>query len=291
MTKISAEDGKLSAKISRLTEAEGDCDVSQRKGKVITLFDLVVKLEWEGKTEDGETADGSITIPEVAHDTAEDEYVFEIDTHSPTAAKDKVKDLVRSNILPQLRAALQELAPALIAEHGKDIQHTTSEPPVTPKPAALPTPIAVSSKPSSSTAGRVNTTTLTSNEEFRTSAEQLQRVFTDPGMIAAFTRGKPKVWSGTNPGDKFVIFDGNVEGSFVSMSPTEIVQKWRLRQWPEGHFSTLTMKFDQNDREGVTVLRMTWDGVPIGQEDVTKRNWDEYYVKSIKICFGYGTVL
>lgn len=35
---------------------------------------------------------------------------------------------------------------------------------------------------------------------------------------------------------------------------------------------------------------MTWEGVPVGEEEVTKRNFGEYYVKSIKQTFGYATL-
>ena len=45
------------------------------------------------------------------------------------------------------------------------------------------------------------------------------------------------------------------------------------------------MVFDQG--YDTTVLRYTWEGVPIGQEDVAKKNFNEYYVKSIKTTFGY----
>ena len=45
---ISAEEGDVSAKISKVQSMEGDVDVSQRKGKVITLFDVKVQLEYEG---------------------------------------------------------------------------------------------------------------------------------------------------------------------------------------------------------------------------------------------------
>jgi activator of HSP90 ATPase len=195
-------------------------------------------------------------------------------------------------LVPQLRSALQKLAPALIAEHGKDIQHapsSTSSNTTTTTQSTVASK-SVSSKPSTSSSS-VNTTTLSSNDEFHTSAEQLQRVFTDPAMVTAFTRSPPQVWSGTAQGDKFVIFDGNVEGEFVSVSPTEVVQRWRLKQWPANHYSSLNLTFDQKDAEGVTFLRVKWAGIPIGQEEVTRKNWEEYYVKSIKICFGYGTVL
>ena len=48
----------------------------------------------------------------------------------------------------------------------------------------------------------------------------------------------------------------------------------------------LSISFDQNDVDGVTNMRVTWTGVPVGQEEVTKRNWGEYYVRSIKKTFG-----
>lgn len=72
---ISAEDGETSAKITKIDSMEGDMDVSQRKGKVITLFDVKLKLEFDGKVGDELNAGGSIVVPEVAHDTEEDEYV------------------------------------------------------------------------------------------------------------------------------------------------------------------------------------------------------------------------
>lgn len=45
---ISAEESEVSAKITKLTSMDGDVDVSQRKGKVITIFDVSVRLEYEG---------------------------------------------------------------------------------------------------------------------------------------------------------------------------------------------------------------------------------------------------
>lgn len=48
---LSAEDGDVSAKISKVQSMDGDVDVSQRKGKVITLFDVKLQLEYEGVNE------------------------------------------------------------------------------------------------------------------------------------------------------------------------------------------------------------------------------------------------
>jgi len=45
---ISAEDNGVSAKIDKVVSMDGDVDVSQRKGKVITLFDVKLQLEYSG---------------------------------------------------------------------------------------------------------------------------------------------------------------------------------------------------------------------------------------------------
>ncbi|KAL2755902.1 hypothetical protein ACRALDRAFT_2042156 [Sodiomyces alcalophilus JCM 7366] len=292
--KFEAEDGGVTAKINKLVSMDGDVDVSQRKGKVITIYDVKLVLEYTGSAPDAPEVSGTITIPEVAHDTSEDEYVFDIDIYTESKEKQPVKDLVRSKIVPQLRQEFQKFTGALVAEHGKDIQHAPGSNPSsgfsTPRTLPQPTKAAAASSSSTTQENRgsiVNTVTLNDSAEFRTSAEELYQTFTDPGRIAAFTRAPPKVFEGAQPGGKFELFDGNVEGEYVELSsPKTIVQKWRLKQWPAGHFSKLAISFDQNDVDHVTVMRVSWEGVPIGQEDVTKRNWEEYYVNSIKRTFG-----
>ncbi|KAF2104279.1 hypothetical protein NA57DRAFT_31372 [Rhizodiscina lignyota] len=302
---LSAEEGDTSVKIERISTMDGDVDVSQRKGKVITLFDVRLVLEYQGAQRKCLANMGSITIPEVAHDTEEDEYVFEIALYSESSEMAPLKDLVRSKLTPQIRKKLQTLGPALIAEHGKDIQHAPGSNPSsgfsTPKYLSN-SHVSKSSEPSkegtttsTSQSGKgpaVNVTTLTDSTEFRTSAEELYATFTDPQRLAAFTRAPPTVFEGANPGGKFSLFGGNVSGEYVELNPlTEIRQKWRLRQWPEGHYSDLHLKFEQNNVDHVTVMRVEWKGVPTGEEEVTRRNWGEYYVRSIKMTFGFGTVL
>lgn len=251
-----------------------------------------------GQTKDGEDVKGNITIPEVAHDTEEDEYVFDIDIIADATSKQPVKELVRSKITPQLRMLFSALMPALIEEHGKEIQHTPDADPSAgfkaPKyldHSATKAAAAPSASLNTSPA-HVNTTTVTDTEEFRAPATELYQTFTDPARIAAFTRGQPKLFEGAKVGGKFEIFGGNVSGQFKELSdPKKIVQTWRLDQWPKDHYSTLSIEFDQNDVDNVTVMRVEWKGVPIGQEEVTKRNWLEYYIKSIKTTFGYVSPL
>lgn len=208
-----------------------------------------------------------------------------------------MKDLVKSKIVPTLRKTFQGLAPALISTHGGDIQHAAnhksgfSASKVHPERSASSTPVQSGSQ-SGKTGGVVNTTTVSDTQEFRCPADEAYKVFVDPARIAAFTRSPPKVFEGAHKGGKFELFGGNVSGEYLELEENKkIVQSWRLGQWPEGHYSKLKIEFDQNDVDHVTVMRVTWDGVPIGQEDVTKRNWLEYYIKSIKQTFGFGTIL
>jgi activator of HSP90 ATPase len=191
----------------------------------------------------------------------------------------------------------------LIAEHGKDIQHAAGSNPS----SGFSTPKYISNTQinksetnlsttttakTSANAPLVNVVTINDTTEFRTTADELYATFTDPQRIAAFTRSPPKVFTGAQPGGKFELFGGNVSGEFTTLSePTKLVQKWRLSQWPQGHYSTLSINFDQDDVDKVTNMRVTWEGVPAGQEDVTKTNWENYYVRSIKTTFGFGTVL
>jgi len=296
---MKAEEGEVTAQLDKLISMDGDVDVSQRKGKVITIFDVKLVIEYSGKTKDDEDVTGTITVPEVAHDTEENEYVFDIDIYSDASSKAPVKELVRSKIVPQLRKKFTQLGPALIAEHGKDIQHAPGSNPSSgfssPK-LHTPTPPPAASMTTTTTAKKggslVNTTTVTDTEEFRAPASELYQTFTDPQRIAAFTRAAPKLFEGAKKGGKFELFGGNVAGEYLELvEPTKIVQSWRLDQWPAEHYSRLEIVFDQNDVDNVTVMRVSWSGVPVGQEEVTKRNWGEYYVRSIKQTFGFGTIL
>lgn len=219
---------------------------------------------------------------------------FDIDIYSDASSKAPVKDLVRAKIVPELRKRFSKLGPALISEHGKDIQHAPDANPSsaisTPKiyPHVSSTSSTATTTSTARGSQKVNTTTVTDTEEFRAPASELYQTFTDPQRIAAFTRAAPKRFDGAKQGGKFELFGGNVSGEFVELvEPTKIVQTWRLDQWPAGHYSRLEMVFDQNDVDNVTVMRVTWSGVPVGQEEVTKRNWGEYYVRSIKTTFGY----
>lgn len=299
VTNVSAEEENVSAKISKLVSMDGDVDVSQRKGKVGTLFDVAIQLEYEGKIEDGPDVSGSIKIPECAHDTKFEEYVFDIDVIAESKEKQPVKDLVRSKLVPQLRQIFQKLEPALIEEHGRGLQHAPESNPSSgfatptwhPQRERTPIPSTTTRTASSKEKSSVNTKTVNDTHDFGTTAENMYKAFTDEQVLKRSIGGTLRGFEGAKVGGEFSIFDGNVTGEFVTLDkPKKIVQKWRLSHWPEGHMSTQEILFDQNDVDHVTNMKLTWSDIPVGQETDALLKWQSRYINHLKTDLSSGTI-
>lgn len=50
LLKLEVANGDVKAKVSKVQSMDGDVDVSQRKGKVITIFDVKLVLEYTGRS-------------------------------------------------------------------------------------------------------------------------------------------------------------------------------------------------------------------------------------------------
>lgn len=103
--------------VEKVDSVTGDCNVSQRKGKALCIYDMVLQFA-VAVTADDDTQKGTITVPEFVHDQEEDEYVFEINVDSHKAE-------IRKHFVPVLKAKLMQFQAELIKAHEKDVQHTT----------------------------------------------------------------------------------------------------------------------------------------------------------------------
>lgn len=65
-----------------------------------------------------------------------------------------------------------------------------------------------------------------------------------------------------------------------------MVQRWRVKSWPDAHYSEVTLDFEE--KEGVTELFLTQTGVPDSEFERTKEGWVINYWNRIKQTFGYG---
>jgi activator of HSP90 ATPase len=306
---LKADLADQSAEVKSVTSVEGDVVVSQRKGKVISLFDLKIVLGYTGKLGDLDVS-GSIITPEVAYDTEEDEYQFEISVFSENNNNTKIKEVVRQKLVPQLRKIYAQFGKDLLASQGSDIQLPSEQvnsqftkanqsliaaqqeqkkkEAEANKPAVQETTASTSS---SSSAARYNTSTVHFEPSFNTTAEQLYITFLEKNRIGAWTRSNPDFQGDVlKEGSEFKLFGGNIEGSIKSLKANEkIEQLWRLKSWKAGHFATLIIEFHQGDFE--TNLNVLFKGIPIGEEDAVQENFEDYYIRSIKLTFGFGAVL
>lgn len=91
---------------------------------------------------------------------------------------------------------------------------------------------------------KVDTSTINVTQKFQCTAQEFYDSMTRIEMVTAFTRGRVKL----EPfkGGKFELFSGNITGTFEELVPAKkIVQKWRYKQWPAEHYSTVTMELNQ----------------------------------------------
>ncbi|SCU81653.1 LADA_0C00298g1_1 [Lachancea dasiensis] len=316
----SSAGGSKYVEVASVSSMEGDCEVSQRKGKVISLFDLKLVMMTKGKVDD-EEFEGSITVPEVAFDSEKEDYQFEISIYKETGKLNEARPLIRDQLLPQLRDIFSQFGPALLQTHANDIQVPQSQVKSeytranltqskasesassdTPKPTSAAstksstTGADSKSAPSSlSKAPLYNTTALHLEPTFNVPAIELYQTFLDKQRIQAWSKS-PLVCKSTKNvlevNDEFTIFGGNVTSKLIECSPDKrLVFGWRLNEWRQGHWSRLTMEFHESKEYHETKLQVTWTGVPVGEEDKVKGNFMDYYVRSIKLTFGFGAVL
>ena len=78
-------------------------------------------------------------------------------------------------------------------------------------------------------------------------------------MFNAFTNGSGRIDS--TVGGTFEMFGGNVHGKNLELVKySKIVQEWRFKNWPEGHYSIVTINIEQ--KETSTDVSVTQTGVP-----------------------------
>lgn len=312
------EDENKFATIKQVSSVEGDCEVNQRKGKVISLFDLKVVMSISGNVDDAEF-EGSITVPEIAFDSSSEDYQFEISIYKETNQLSKIKPVIRTGLLPQLRRIFTKFGDELLITHGNDIQipeeeviskftkdnqkssfariqNTTVVDSATDKQAVSSG--TVKSQNSSSNSGVVakyNTTTIHIESTFNVAADELYNTFIDRERISLWSRSPVQcngISSLLTVGDQITMFGGNITSKLVNCQHSkQLVFDWRLNDWHKGHFSKMNIEFHESEEYHETKIVITWSGIPIGEEDKVRGNFEEYYARSIKLTFGFGAVL
>lgn len=278
-------------KVESVSAFEGDCELGMRKAKLITIYDLKMTVRWAGGG-----SSGTLTIPEISHDMAETDYVFE--GALDAGGKAETESRAKKTLGPALCKIFQAFPKAIIDEHGAGFYKENGLSPAgtpaqsgtsTPQPPAAnlqtksaPTaaPVPTDTQTAKSSKGNVvNTSSVRIDGQFMCSASDLFDFLTDETKIPMWSRNpakmKPEV------GAEMSLFGGNVTGEVISVDrPKEVVTTWRAPTWPAGHFGKL--KTSLTEGSDSTKLELHLTGVPVGTEEETERNLDIFYLRSLK---------
>jgi len=121
--------------------------------------------------------------------------------------------------------------------------------------------------------------------DFSARCSDIYETLLDSQRVQAFTQSASNVSKEINK--QYTLFGGSITVINIELVPNEkIVQKWRSADWPEGHFSTVTMTFKNEDNG--TKLYLKQINVPASDYQRTQANWHNFYWQRIKMVFGYG---
>ncbi|EDV21749.1 Activator of 90 kDa heat shock protein ATPase-like protein 1 [Trichoplax sp. H2] len=288
---------------TKILSADGDATVSNRKAKLITLYDWQLKIEWKGKLkDDDDEINGKISIDNFGEEYDVDEIDITVTTQTRDEASKTLRNIVEKYGIVMIREKIREYIKKLKEEFSRGLilptsgkSGSSSKTSPSHKPSSASSSNKTSSKPKDSTStgsdtssskDKIDTMKLTMKDEFKTTAEELFMTLITEQRVSAFMRSESMVDS--KEGGTFSLLDGNITGKFLELTPhSKIVQTWRFKSWPEGHFSKVTISITQED--DCTKLNLVQSGIPATDIDRTREGWKRYYWQSMKDTFGYGS--
>lgn len=315
-------DSAVQCRVVAADKVDGEATANNRKGKLIFFYEWNVVMQWEGCLAEGEpTYKGKVTVPNLSEENDLDDIEITITAEESNDESERLKQFmynigrsqIRTQIGVYLRELREEFSKGLILPKKDDkkvkpdsVSNITSG---FNKKVNLQPVNAAKEEPK--VGCKLDVKTVKLSETFQCQAKDLFDALTKPELVTAFTRSTAKV--DATRGGEFVLFNGNISGKFEEVVPNEkIVQSWRYKQWPAGHFSNVVLEFVQkvspdkwiykagspskfffflNEQDDHTSLNLTQTGVPAGDYDSTIRNWKGYYFNSIKQAFGFGNFL
>ncbi|XP_063238413.1 activator of 90 kDa heat shock protein ATPase homolog 1 [Bacillus rossius redtenbacheri] len=283
-------------KVMAVDKCDGEAVVNNRKGKLIFFYEWDIQLKWKGriKSGDGTVIEGTAHIPNLSEENSISDIDVSVSVTGSSSTADILKDFMRSKGKEVIQGQLEKYIAALKEEFSQGMilprkgEEGKESKPVVGKSDFNKQQGLVNSSKKDTKSGKVHTTTLSVRQMFQCTAQEFYNALTISEMVHAFTCGPVKM--DLKEGGIFELFGGNIHGTFVELEPgKKIVQRWRLKSWPEGHFSTVTLTIDQKDDH--TEVSLVQSGVPQSELDVTRTNWERYYWDAIKRKFGFGSFI
>jgi activator of HSP90 ATPase len=272
---------------------------------LIAFYEVDVELAWKGELKHNDTTTkvrGKVKMPYISDEndynefditcTIDDSYkskeAAEIRSIMAKEGLPVIKELVAVKFVKELRAG----AHVMDKFNGweKDYLTYKDDSPVTPQQknqtSTSPAPVTTSAPKIESK----RTHTLTLRERFTLPVQLLFDFFTDASKIGSYTRAAAKF--DRKEGGKFEMVGGVISGEVVEIKPNEkLVLKWRMRDWADDVYSTVTLTFEQQGG-GETLLTLEQTNIPHqdkqGNAVLSKveEGWKERFFRSIKLLTG-----
>lgn len=313
-------------KIIDVPTLEGEATCSIRKQKFIFIFDWEkVSLKWTGRVNGMETEfEGVVKVGGFDHDADdEDELDFEVrfkkegppeHAHLKGMIKKLAPKAIWKAFMTYKKSCKDHFSEKLaLGKDAANIEKQASEKnkkvgidldqavPINKldlspgKNGAKTSPRKNESSSSAAVGAKINTRKITMSDVFKASKDEVFSVFIDVNKIKAWSQNSLHYKHSSNlsestefqKGTTFDLFSNNVSGVVQKIIPTDSLElQWRLRQWPESHFSTVVIKFEQVDDGTKVSLEQT--SVPSDFVQNTTDGWKRYYFSAIKNIFGMG---
>ncbi|EEZ99044.1 activator of 90 kDa heat shock protein ATPase homolog 1 [Tribolium castaneum] len=281
---------------TEIDKCEGEASANNRKGKLIFFYEWDLSIKWTGKLKNGSKSySGKVKIPNLSEENDVSELDIKVSVKDSDEEGDKLKEIMLKSCKDVVRHQLTKYISSLKEEFSKGMILPKKD---EVKPDAVKnlssgfnkkismTPVV--SENNKQIGLKLDVTTINITQQFQCRAQEFYDALTKIEMVTAFTRAHVKM--DASKGGKFELFNGNIVGQFDELVPgKKIVQQWRYKQWPEGHYSTVT--FNINEKSDHTEVNVVQSGVPTGEAEVTKENWQRYYWDSMKRAFGFGAFI
>jgi len=291
--------------IEEVDKCDGEARANNRKGKLIFFYEWEIVLKWKGHVNGNDKeVTGKIEIPNLSeeHDDIEDVDVdITLTTKGPEA--DALKEMLRKGHgVKEIRAVLTSYVSALKNEYCTDLikpkKGEADNKAVTKQAVAKPAPTQGQAHKNNLTnmqnldigGAKLELSEINIEEEMKCTGQELFNALTRKDMIQIFTGGEAKMHEQAIEGGTFELLGGNITGKYIEVLPfTKLVQQWRLKSWPAGVMSEVTITIKQTKED--TKIAIKQKGVPTKEVESTREGWQRYYFHAMKRSFGFGSTL
>eukprot|EP01122_Echinamoeba_exundans_P004300 TRINITY_DN14319_c0_g1_i1.p1 TRINITY_DN14319_c0_g1~~TRINITY_DN14319_c0_g1_i1.p1 ORF type:complete len:377 (+),score=98.98 TRINITY_DN14319_c0_g1_i1:102-1133(+) len=278
--------------IEKVDTCKGEMTLANRKGKIMFFYDFNLKLEWRATHLDDAVSKGTLELSDI---TAPDDFDVKITIESENSSNSSLRDVIKSNAIPVIKQKLKTwtdemrssgpyqnaASPTLKSSDGAagstGSGNSSSNSSASASPAASPAAAAPKSK--------IKVASFKSRVQFAAPPQLVFETLLDAPRVSAFTQSPAEI--SATKGSSFKLFNGTITGEITELEPgKKLAQKWRSKDWPEEHFSQVTMAFEPHDG-GNCVITLSHANVPDSDFERTRAGWEQFFWQRIRGVFGW----